>query len=416
MSPRPRRSSLPGPLVLQRVIFWSVAVLLCSQVAWWISHSIRTSRDLQDARIAALRAGRAEAWQYDYAIILRFMGQQRDLPARPGVVEARDAEIPALDLRKAMIEQRFPHVAVVPTPVEPDDPPLLDSRGYLALRTEPLAELERERNRAVWRDAGQGAFMALGVLLGLTYIYLRLHAEMELMLRQRNFIASVTHELKTPIAALRVWIETLFTHALDESRKTRIHGLMDQDLHRLTDLVQNLLTAARADAGSLELELAPLELGPWLRQVCEAMDQRLGPGALGLRLELADGIVVMADPKLLAIPVENLLSNAFKYAAEPRATTVTLDGDGDEAILVVGDQGQGFHAKEGHRIFQRFYRVGDEMTRQVPGTGLGLFLAREIVERHGGTIGARSRGKGLGATFTLRLPRLGANPAPPAEP
>jgi signal transduction histidine kinase len=394
-------------MVLQRVIFWSVAVLLCSQVGGWISHSIRSSRQLQDARIAALRAGRAEAWQYDYAIILRYMGQQRELPAPPGVIEGRDAEIPALDLRKAMIEQRFPHVAVVPTPVEPDDPPLLDSRGYLALRTEPLAEMERERARAVWRDAGQGAFMALGVLLGLTYIYRRLNAGTELMLRQRNFIASVTHELKTPIAALRVWIETLFAHQLDEPRKARIQELMDKDLHRLTDLVQNLLTAAQADAGSLELVLAPLELGPWLRQVCESMDQRLGPGSLGLRREVAPAIAVMADPKLLTIPVENLLSNAFKYAAEPRTTTVTLDGDAEDAILVVADQGQGFPAKESHRIFQRFYRVGNEMTRQVPGTGLGLFLAREIVERHGGTIVASSRGRGLGAAFTIRLPRLG---------
>lgn len=395
-------------MVLQRIIFWSVAILLCSQVAWWISRSIRGSRQLQDARIAALKAGRAEAWQYDYAIILRYMGQQRELPPRPGVVESTAAEIPALDLRKTMIEQRFPHVAVVPMPVEPDDPPLLDSRGYLALRTEPLREMERERTRAVWRDAGQGAFMALGVLLGLTYIYRRLNAGTELMLRQRNFIASVTHELKTPIAALRVWIETVFARQLDEPRRARIQELMDKDLHRLTELVQNLLTAARAEAESLELDLAPLELGPWLRQVCEAMDQRLGPGALGLRLEIAPGIMVLADPKLLTIPVENLLSNACKYSAEPRTTTVTLDGDAEEAILVVADQGQGFPAKESHRIFQRFYRMGDEMTRQVPGTGLGLFLAREIVERHGGMIRATSRGRGLGAAFIIRLPRIGA--------
>lgn len=270
--------------------------------------------------------------------------------------------------------------------------------------------MERERARAVWRDVGQGAFMALGVLLGLTYIYRRLNAEMELMLRQRNFIASVTHELKTPIAALRVWIETLFAHQLDGPRRERIQGLMDQDLHRLTDLVQNLLTAARADAGSLDLEPVPLDLGPWLRQVCESMDQRLGPGALGLRLELAPGIQAMADPKLLVIPVENLLSNAFKYAEAPRLTTVTLDGDREEAILVVADQGQGFAPREAHRIFQRFYRVGDEMTRQVPGTGLGLFLAREIVERHGGRLSAHSRGRGQGSTFTLRLPRLQSGP------
>jgi signal transduction histidine kinase len=266
--------------------------------------------------------------------------------------------------------------------------------------------MERERSRALVGTAAQGAFMALGVLLGLTYIYRRLNAEMELMLRQRNFVAAVTHELKTPIASLRVWIETLFARDLDPERKARAHGMMEQDLTRLTELAGNLLEAARAEAGGLELRLEPLELAPWLRIVCQGMDLRLGAGVLGLRLELAAGIWVMADPKALATSVENLLSNALKYAAEPRSTTVTLDGDREEAIIVVADQGHGFAPKEASRIFQRFYRSGDEMTRSVPGTGLGLFLARDIVERHGGHLGAASKGNGMGAAFTLRLPRL----------
>ncbi len=395
-----------NPLTLQRIIFWSVGILLCSQVTWWITLSVRESRRLQEARIATLKAGRAEAWQYDYTLIMRFVGQQRDIPAPPGIVEGREVDVPPLAERRALIEQRFPQVAVVPEPVEPDDPPLLDSRGYLALRQEPLREMERERTRVLWRIAGQGAFMALGVLLGLTYIYRRLNAEMELMLRQRNFIAAVTHELKTPIASLRVWIETLFARELDAERKARAHEMMELDLQRLTELAGNLLDTARAEAGSLDLRLEAMELAPWLTGVCRAMDLRLGAGALGLKLEFALGIWVMGDAKALATSVENLLSNALKYAAEPRTTTVTLDGDREEAIIVVADQGHGFASKEGHRLFQRFYRAGDEMTRLVPGTGLGLFLAREIVERHGGHLTASSRGRGLGSTFTLRLPRL----------
>ncbi len=394
-----------NPLTLQRIIFWSVGVLLCSQVAWWIGLSFRESRRLQEARVATLKAGRAEAWQYDYSLIMRFVGQQRETPAPPGIVEGRMVEVPPLEERRALIERRFPHVAVVAEPVEPDDPPLLDSRGYLALRPEPLQDMERERARAMKGTAAQGAFMAIGVLLGLTYIYLRLNAEMELMLRQRNFVAAVTHELKTPIASLRVWIETLLTRDLDPERKARAQGLMELDLRRLTELAGNLLDAARAEAGSLEFRLEPLALEPWLAGVCQAMDQRLGAGALGLRLELATEVWALADPKALATAVENLLSNALKYADDPRATTVTLDGDREEAIIVVADQGHGFAAKEGHRLFQRFYRAGDEMTRQVPGTGLGLFLAREIVERHGGHLSASSRGKEMGAAFTLRLPR-----------
>jgi len=151
----------------------------------------------------------------------------------------------------------------------------------------------------------------------------------------------------------------------------------------------------------------PMELGPWLKGVCEAMDQRLGPGSLGLTLKLsAEPFWVEGDPTALGHVVENLLSNAHKYAQEPRQTLVTLDGDDREAILVVSDQGQGIDPKELLRIFHRFYRGGDELTRQVAGTGLGLFLAHEIVGLHKGDLTAHSRGVGLGASFTLRLPRI----------
>lgn len=392
------------PPATERLIFWSVAFILLSQMAWWISLQIRESRNLQNARIATMRAGRAEAWQMDSAEILRIVFQRDPATSRPGMVEARLPQFPPLQVRKAAIEKKFPYVAVVPSPVEQDDPILLDQSGYLTLRTEILSAMERERTLALWRAAGEAATMVLAVLLGLSYIYRKLNSEMELKLRQRNFIASVTHELKTPIASLRVWIETLFARDLGPDRKARIQKLMDGDLLRLTELVGNLLDVARADAGSLELKFERTELAPWLREVAEGMDHRLGPGSLGLDLQLGIDIWADLDPRALAQVVENLLSNAHKYAPEPRSTTVTLDSDGEMAIISVSDRGNGIHPRELPRLFQRFYRVGDEMTRQVAGTGLGLFLSWEIVTLHKGTIKVSSPGLGQGATFTIRIP------------
>jgi signal transduction histidine kinase len=392
------------PPATERLIFWSVAFILLSQMAWWISLQIRESRNLQNARIATMRAGRAEAWQMDSASLLRIVFQRDPSTPKPGSVEARLPQFPPLPERKAAIEARFPYVAVVPSPVEPDDPILLDQSGYLTLRVEILGAMERERTLALLRAAMEAAVMVLAVLLGLSYIYRKLNSEMELMLRQRNFIASVTHELKTPIASLRVWIETLFTRELGAERKVRIQKLMDGDLLRLTELVGNLLDVARADAGSLELKFVHTELAPWLKEVAESMDHRLGTGQLGLDLHLGIDIWAAIDPKAMGQVIENLLSNAHKYAPEPRSTQVTLDSDGEKAIITVTDRGNGISPREIPRLFQRFYRVGDEMTRQVPGTGLGLFLCWEIVTLHQGNIKVSSLGPGLGATFTIRIP------------
>jgi two-component system phosphate regulon sensor histidine kinase PhoR len=320
--------------------------------------------------------------------------------------------MPELDERRRSIQALYPHVGIVPAPISPDDPPLLDGSGYLTLRPEPMVELENQQWHAVFRAAAEGTFMVAAVLFGFVLLYRKLAEELDLKLRQRNFTSAVTHELKTPIASLKVWTETLFTRTLGDEQRQRIRGLMEKDLDRLNELVANLLDVARAESGSFVLHLGPLELGPWLRSVCEAMDQRLGPGGLGLQLEIAPSpLWVKADAKALGTVVENLLSNAFKYAAEPRQTTVTLDGDGDDIVIVVSDRGQGIHAKDLPRIFHRFFRAGDEMTRQVAGTGIGLFLVKDITARHGGRVTVASRGPGLGSAFTLRLPRLSAEEA-----
>lgn len=401
MSPR------PVTFTLQRLVFIAVSVLLCVQVGWWIQIQIRESRRLMNARIAVLKSSRAEAWQMDSLQLLAYRSALPGAMARSGTQDFRATVLPSLEERAKAIRQAFPHVAVVLAPTTAEDPALLDGAAYLALRPEPLQELFHQRERDLIRVVSEGAFMVLSVLAGLVMLYQKLAEELDLKRRQHNFTSAVTHELKTPIASLRVWTDTLFTRELGESQRQHIHELMDKDLDRLTELVGNLLDVARAESGSLVVHRVPLNLGPWLAGICEAMDQRLGPGSLGLKLNIApEPLWVEADPKALGHAVENLLSNAQKYAQEPRHTTVTLDGDDREVTLVVSDEGQGISSSDLLRVFHRYYRGGDELTRQVGGTGIGLFLAKEIVARHQGDLTANSRGPGLGSSFTLRLARI----------
>jgi two-component system phosphate regulon sensor histidine kinase PhoR len=392
---------------IQRIIFLAVSLVLCVQVGWWINVQIRESGRLLQARSQALNASLAGAWQMDSLHILAFLNASPDSPIRTGSTQRHYASLPSLEQRRAAILKKFPHVVVVSSPITPNDIPLLDGAAFLSLRPEPLIELRNQRWHSVFRAASEGAFMVVAVLSGFVLLYRKLMAELDLKLRQRNFTSAVTHELKTPIASLRVWTETLFTRTLSEDQRLRIRDLMDKDLSRLNELVGNLLDVARAESGSLVLHLTPLELAPWLQATCEAMDLRLGPGSLGLRLEFtSEPLWANVDPKAFGTVIENLLSNAFKYAAEPRRTTVTLDGDREDVLIVVSDRGHGIAPKDLPRIFHRFFRVGDEMTRQVAGTGLGLFLVKEIVTRHGGAVHASSRGPGLGSDFTVRLPRV----------
>lgn len=390
----------------ERLVFWGVAFLLLVQVGIWIHVQFRESQRLLAARIAQMRAARAEAWQFDSMSFLQ-INLPRMPSEGPGVVVGRLPDTRSLEERIRAIEARFPEVIVTTEPVDSDDPVLLADRiAYISLRRELLNRMEDERTQALLRTSFQALVLVTAIFLGLTYIYRKLNAEVEVMLRQRNFLASVTHELKTPIASLRVWMETLFDRPLEEEQRQRIRTFMDGDLTRLADLVHNLLEVARAEAGHLELHRECIDVAPWLRRVCESMDQRLGPGALGLRIEVPEDLRAHLDPKAMGSVVENLLSNAFKYASPPRETRVTADADGDDLVLVVADRGHGIAPKDLTRIFQRFSRLGDEMTRQVPGTGLGLFLCRELVRAHGGEIHAHSRGPGLGTTFTVRFPRI----------
>ncbi len=393
----------------QRFVFIVATILLISLVGWWISLQVSQTQDLLSTRIQKLKSVRAEAWLYDSSKVLKYYEDSRAINRQGGaetiILSKLPDELPTRKERIAAIISNFPDVHIVPKPVADDDPPLLDmSEAYLTLDQSKLANLERERVSVIWKAALQSGAMAVGILTGLIMIYNKLNDELDLKLRQKNFLDAVTHELKTPIASIRVWTETLFSKSLKEDQLTKISLRMNQDLTRLSDLVGNLLVVARGEAGELPSNPQLLNLSESLVKILTTMDQKLGPGNLGLTQKIQDDVFVRADQEQLQIIIENLLSNAYKYADSPRSTEVELKTDKNRAVLIVSDQGYGIHSQNLNKIFDKFYRSGEEMTRRVPGTGLGLFLVKQMVELNGGQVKVASKGLDHGSSFTITFP------------
>jgi two-component system sensor histidine kinase SenX3 len=221
-----------------------------------------------------------------------------------------------------------------------------------------------------------------------------------------SFINAVTHELKTPIASIRLHLQTLERRELEDSQRHTFYRLMLEDTERLMHTVDQVLRAGKAGAskaGRVNVDFALL-----VEQCVESArtSHHLQPGALRYESLLnGSGSEVSGDPDDLRTAVSNILDNAVKYSGSHVDVSVQLDVEEQKRLVLrVQDRGVGIPASELKTIFKRFYRVPRALA-QVRGTGLGLFLVRTIVKRHGGRVSAQSAGEGKGTTVILELPR-----------
>ena len=221
-----------------------------------------------------------------------------------------------------------------------------------------------------------------------------------------SFINAVTHELKTPIASIRLYLETLASRPVDEVQRHEFYRVMLEDTDRLLGSVEQVLKASQVRQGSVRQNWQEVDFAAMVREalVLARLRQHLGAEALHFGMEPANGITVMGNVEELRSAVLNLFDNAIKYSGEKKNIVVdVLTPNIDTVALRVVDRGVGIEAKELKRIFKRFYRAPNSMTGQVKGTGLGLFIVRSIARQHGGDAFAESKGHGLGSTFTMRL-------------
>ena len=223
-----------------------------------------------------------------------------------------------------------------------------------------------------------------------------------------SFINAVTHELKTPIASLRLYLETLQSRQVEDAQRRDFYRIMQADTERLQATVEQVLRAGEAGHKKDEGHRVPLDLAALAGECVDLARTRhhLAPEALRWQTNGAAPIVV-ADAEQLRAAVSNVLDNAIKYSAGNVQVEVEVTGDEGRAAVRVRDRGIGIPRGDLARIFKRFYRVHDRAVAQVKGTGLGLFIGRSIARRHGGRAYAQSEGEGRGATIVIELPRTG---------
>lgn len=270
--------------------------------------------------------------------------------------------------------------------------------------TPEQAEAVRAAAHATLRMfVAEGGFLGLLLLASVFLVVRSLRREIAVNEQQRNFLSAVTHELRSPLASARLYLESLQLGRVDEAKTERYLEHAQEDLERLRRLVEEMLASARITAGRLELHIEEVDLGLLVADRVE--HARRAPGASAdLRAELGQGVIALGDRTALEKVVDNLLSNAVKYGgSEPRVEVKVYALDG-RAVVDVRDYGPGLGVADPRTIFEPFVRGGDEDVRREAGVGLGLYLVGQLVEAQEGRVSARDGLDGGGTLFRVELP------------
>ena len=267
-----------------------------------------------------------------------------------------------------------------------------------------------------WRE---GVLLLFGIIFfaliiaGLVVNTIFLVRELRRSEQHDSFINAVTHELKTPVASIRLHLETLQRREMAETQKQEFYQVMLSDADRLTETVEQVLRAGRAGDKRAGREKSEVDFRQLVRDCMEATRTRhhLRPEALRYEEAMSNGsgLRVRGSEEDLRTAIFNVLDNAIKYSGERIDVRVRLEAPDERRIVLrVQDQGVGIPSDDVKRIFKRFYRVTHRSLAHEKGTGLGLFIVRAIAKKHGGKVFAESEGEGQGTTITLELPRLAA--------
>jgi signal transduction histidine kinase len=225
------------------------------------------------------------------------------------------------------------------------------------------------------------------------------------------FMNAVTHELKTPIASIRLYLETLKTRDVDEEQRREFYNIMLADSERLLKTVEQVLRASRTGHKRRRIANSVINVSEMVQECLELTRVRHGLSESALiysESPEASSAKVSGDIDELRAAFSNLLDNAVKYSDDEVKVSVSVSALDDKRVAVrVVDKGIGIPSAQLKRIFKRFYRVPGRFMARVKGTGLGLFIVHSVVTKHGGRVFAESRGLGEGSTFTVHLPRVG---------
>ena len=356
------------PTKAMQLGFLALLAISTAQVAWWVADQRSLARQERD-RVTALYEADA------LAVTAAFAQATPQLP------------------------QLLPHLEI--------DPDL----GTATVRPESIEALAADAGSRINRYTWEGGFFLLVLLGGMTVLTRTIQHDAQLRKRQQNFLAAVSHELKSPLASIRLAAESLIRRP-DHDQTERLARRMLEDGDRLLRMVENLLDTTRLEEGRVELKGEAIMLSGTVRASAAQYEEQARSHGIEIHLDVADDLQIEADPVAIETVLRNLLDNAIKACVAGQGQNVWIDArpaDGF-ARINVRDDGSGFSPEDAKMIFEKFYRLGDEMRRSTPGTGLGLYLVRGLAEFSGARVNAASEGPGLGATITLEWPAA----SPPA--
>lgn len=353
--------------------FLTLLVVLVVQVAWWMTDHIRYTNSVEQ-RVATL-------YHADAAVITEFLHGRRPV----------------------MLESAMPHLEITGTAA--------------SVRPEALHELERDsaarRNRYAW----EGAFFLAVLIGGMAVLGRAILYDRELRRRQQNFLAAVSHEFKSPLASMRLAAETLLMRSKEPDTQ-RLGGRILEDGERLLRMIENLLDTAKLEEGRETVVSQRVDVGRAVTATVAEFEERASLHDITIETRVDEGLELSVDPAALDSILRNLLDNAVKACAagNGRSIVVTAQRESRGATLSIADDGIGFPPEEAAMIFEKFYRLGDELRRSTPGTGLGLYIVKRLVERSGAKIQSASAGIDAGATVTITFPEAAVTDRPaPAE-
>ncbi len=277
-------------------------------------------------------------------------------------------------------------------------------------------ELTRKVAQNTWLLVA-GVLSLLTIIVVLVLFAVFLAREIREVRRQTSFLDSVTHELRSPLASLRLCLETLARPDLDPGRADGLRQMMLEDVERLEAFVDDILEASQAGFGERMRAITDVPVSGVVGRAVRTAARRHHVDPTIVRIDVPPGLCVRADATALEIVLRNLLDNAIKYSEGRPQVGVSARIEGDRRVrITVEDRGIGIPRADQRRIFERFYRVPEESVRARRGTGLGLFVVQTLVHGMGGKLRVESDGQGRGTRVHVRLPRAKPQPAYAASP
>ncbi len=262
--------------------------------------------------------------------------------------------------------------------------------------------LENEFRRTEMMLYGEGLVFISLISLGFWRIRKTFREEIALTRQQNNFLLSITHELKSPLASLKLSMQTIRKRQLDEDRVRNMAAMSLDDIERLELLVENILLASKLESQNFRLNRELIDLSTITRGILDNFTMKY-KAQRTFTDKIDKDVYIYADRFSFSTVVYNLIENAIKYSSQGSEISVALTGDEQYAYLQVADNGIGIPAQEKERIFDRFYRIGTEETRKTKGTGLGLFIVKQVVLMHNGMLEVKDV-EPHGSRFEIRLP------------